>query len=141
MSKNNDFKAYVRYDANNQLVPGSLVFRKRKPAGKFKLVSDPSINICCSFTTTTTTTPPSYYRHVFLQLIECGGITAAEGASLQYYYTSVPTIVLGTVIYTDSALTTPFAGVDIMLNPSPYLQGVGVCYQTALTTGVVTVIN
>lgn len=140
MGKITKQKAYVRYDANNQIVPGSLIFRKRKPAGKFKELTDPSIDLCCVYTTTTTTTPPAYYRHVFLQMGECGG-APAETATLQYYYTSVPTIVLGTVIYTNSSLTTPFAGLDAFSNPAPYLQGVGVCYQTALTTGVVTVIN
>lgn len=53
---NNKLKAYVRYDGKNQVVPGSLIFRKKKPSGKFKELVDPSIDLCCTYTTTTTTT-------------------------------------------------------------------------------------
>lgn len=50
-------KAWVRYDGNGELVPGSIVYRKRKPAGKFKELIDPPQDPCCIISTTTA--PPS----------------------------------------------------------------------------------
>lgn len=60
-------KAWVRYDGNGELVPGSIVYRKRKPSGKFKELIDPASNGCCTpvYTTTSSTTQapaPSDYR-------------------------------------------------------------------------------
>lgn len=51
-------KAWVRYDGNGELVPGSIVYRKRKPAGKFKELIDPAAHGCCEpvYTTTTSST-------------------------------------------------------------------------------------
>ena len=52
--ENKKMKAYVRYDGNGKIVPGSLVIRTKKPSGKFKELVNPSLYQCCNPTTTTT---------------------------------------------------------------------------------------
>ena len=58
MSTNNKLKAYVRYDGQKKIVPGSLILREDKPTtGKF--VEIIPVDLCCGYnpvTTTTTTT-------------------------------------------------------------------------------------
>jgi hypothetical protein len=47
-------KAYVRYDGNKKIVPGSLILARKKPlVGNWKEV--PAYE-CCNYTTTTSTT-------------------------------------------------------------------------------------
>lgn len=53
--KKRDLKAYVRFDGTGKVVAGSLVFRSKKPSGKFKELINPSAYECCNTTTTTTT--------------------------------------------------------------------------------------
>lgn len=54
------FRYYVRLDANNQPVLGSLIARKKPPrdGGKWMDVTD-CLVACCQTTTTTTTTTSS----------------------------------------------------------------------------------
>lgn len=53
-----DLKAYVRYDGNGRVVPGSLILRRQKPkVGKW--VEIPAYECCDPFTTTTTTSTSS----------------------------------------------------------------------------------
>lgn len=52
-----DLKAYVRYDGNGRVVPGSLILRRQKPkVGNWKEVAAYE---CCAPTTTTTTSTSS----------------------------------------------------------------------------------
>lgn len=57
-NSDNKLKAYVRYDGQNKIVPGSLILRQYKPTtGKF--VEIIPVDLCCGYnpvTTTTTTT-------------------------------------------------------------------------------------
>lgn len=43
MAKNN-LKAFVRYDANKRIIPGSTIFRKKKPNGNF---IETNADLCC----------------------------------------------------------------------------------------------
>lgn len=54
----NQLKPWMRYDSKGILIPGTLIYRKKKPAGRFKLLVDPSNPTCCTPTTSTTTTAP-----------------------------------------------------------------------------------
>lgn len=55
MAVRKNLKAFVRYDGNGQVVPGSLVMRKSMPkVGHWVQIE--SNNCCSSLTTTTTTT-------------------------------------------------------------------------------------
>lgn len=54
-------KAWVRYDGNGEIIPGSIVYRKKKPSGKFKELIDPAFNGCCN-PVYTTLPPVSDYR-------------------------------------------------------------------------------
>ena len=48
-----DLRAYVRYDGNQRVIPGSLVLRRNKPkVGNWKEIEAYE---CCNPTTTTTT--------------------------------------------------------------------------------------
>lgn len=57
MAKNNNLKAYVRYDGTGRVIPGSLILNRFKPAvGDWQEI--PAYE-CCNYTTTTTTTTTS----------------------------------------------------------------------------------
>lgn len=55
MSNRNDLIPWIRYDSKGIMIPGTLVYRRKKPAGRFKRLIDPSNPVCCI---PTTTTPP-----------------------------------------------------------------------------------
>jgi hypothetical protein len=106
-----DLKAYVRYDGSGRVVAGSLVFRKKKPKnGRWVEITK---NECCdlspnSSTTTTTTqggggtTPTAWIGYSSgSSLSACQQV---EGTSV-VLYTSVSTLIPGTFLYTDAALT------------------------------------
>lgn len=49
-----DLRAFVRFDGNHRVVPGSLILRRKKPkVGKWQEIITYE---CCNPTTTTTTT-------------------------------------------------------------------------------------
>lgn len=56
MTNRKDLKAWIRFDASGRAIPGSMIWRKKKPAGKFKELINPAAYGCCTPTTTTTTT-------------------------------------------------------------------------------------
>lgn len=52
--KNNQLKAFVRFDGTGRVVPSSLILQRFKPkVGNWKEIE---INECCNPTTTTSTT-------------------------------------------------------------------------------------
>lgn len=55
MSNRNDLIPWIRYDSKGILIPGTLVYRKKKPAGRFRRLVDPAEPTCCIPTTSTTT--------------------------------------------------------------------------------------
>lgn len=55
MNYNIVYRYFIRLDANNIPVEGSLVRRKKKPAGRFIDITEAVVQ-CCLYTTTTTTT-------------------------------------------------------------------------------------
>jgi hypothetical protein len=53
-NRNNQLKAYVRYDGTGRVIAGSLILQRFKPkVGNWVEIE---ANECCNFTTTTTTT-------------------------------------------------------------------------------------
>ncbi len=55
--KNTQLKAYVRYDGNGRLIPGSLILQRFKPkVGNWQEID---ANECCNYAPTTTTTSSS----------------------------------------------------------------------------------
>jgi hypothetical protein len=58
MTNRKDLKAYIRFDVQGRAIAGSMIWRKKKPAGRFKELIDPASYGCCTPTTTTTTAPP-----------------------------------------------------------------------------------
>lgn len=58
MSNRNDLIPWIRYDSKGIMIPGTLVYRKKKPAGRFKRLVDPNEPVCCQPTTSSTTTVP-----------------------------------------------------------------------------------
>ncbi len=56
-NSNNKLKAYVRYDGNGRVIPGSLILQRFKPkVGNWQEID---ANECCNDLTTTTTTSTS----------------------------------------------------------------------------------
>lgn len=48
MAKRKNSVAYVRLDGNNKPIPGTLIFRQKKPYGKFAKMVDPAGDLCCA---------------------------------------------------------------------------------------------
>lgn len=57
MSNRNDLIPWIRYDSKGIMIPGTLVYRKRKPAGRFKQLLSPTDAVCCVGPTTTMPPP------------------------------------------------------------------------------------
>lgn len=49
-----NLKAWIRYDASGRVIPGLLLLRRNKPAGRGWV--EVNAYLCCNPTTTTTTT-------------------------------------------------------------------------------------
>lgn len=58
MAKNNNLKAYVRYDGTARIIPGSLILNRFKPkVGNWQEID---ANECCNYIPTTTTTTSEF---------------------------------------------------------------------------------
>lgn len=135
MSNQRNLKAFVRYDASGRVVAGSLVLRKKKPkVGRWEEILTYE---CCNPTTTTTTTAPSTTTTTTTTVIVYSFIGGngynSKGESCfagqtSTYYASVPegSVTNGTIIYTDSSLTSP-------QNVYSYLSIAGNAYQCSGT--------
>lgn len=78
-------KAWVRYDGNGEIIPGSIVYRKRKPAGKFKELIDPSsYDPCCPVVYSTTAVPACGEDGYWVDEITTIGSTNQTSNSLLY---------------------------------------------------------
>lgn len=65
MSNKNDLKAFVRYDANGNIVAGSLIVQRFKPKGGGNWVEIDAYDCCVPNTTTSTTTALLALRLLF----------------------------------------------------------------------------
>lgn len=84
-----DLKAYVRFDANGMIVPGSLILARSKPkVGKW--VEGPAY-VCCNPTTTTTTLIPFPEGECYSVQLTCNtrGSVALFGV---YYCNQMPAV-------------------------------------------------
>jgi hypothetical protein len=128
MGSNQNLKAYVRYDGSGRVVAGSLIFRRKKPkVGRWHEIA---ISECCEYptttttstststststTTTTTTAGPSFYlyRTEVNSTGESRATACSEfgGPNDVNLYSSEANPANVTILYTDSALTTPYVG-------------------------------
>lgn len=112
---NKRLKAFVRYDGTGRVVPSSLILARFKPkVGNYKEIDAYE---CCnpgstttttsSSTTSTTTTNPGYYT--WTVYFGEGELDACNQEVSSTVYTSGPDFT-GSVLYTDTALTTPVIG-------------------------------
>lgn len=114
-------KAYVRYDGSGRVVAGSLILRKKKPkVGKW--VEIPAYECCTAAT-------GSFF--FMLNPGPTGDDACAETIAFQYY-TATSNIGIGTILYSDSGLTTP-AGDYWYASAST-----GLAYQVTGGAGVIT---
>lgn len=123
-----DLKAFVRYDGSGRVVSGSLVFRKKKPKNG-RWVEIPK-NLCCnenpSSTTTTTTQGGGSTPTAWVAYAAYGSSDACnqEMGTTIVLYTSTDSISVGTILYTDAALTQVYNpnlyGSAVAINESVY---------------------
>lgn len=93
----NKLKPWVRCDKAGNPIPSSVVFRAKKPAGRFKLLTDPQSSICCfpSPTPDITCSSSSWYDNT---------MPIIYGGSDVYTTTSIPSVVDSNCnVYTVSA--------------------------------------
>jgi hypothetical protein len=108
MANQNKLKAWVRYDGTNTVVTAGPIFRASKPkVGNWKQIN---ADLCCngSLTTTTTTTNGGGGTPTAWVGYSSGSSFSAcqqVGGTSVVLYTSVSTLVPGTFLYTDAALT------------------------------------
>lgn len=101
-----DLTAYVRYDATNRVVAGSLVLRRSKPKnGNWKEVQTYE---CCNNVTLTFTVPSPTITNVTLRLL-------CNGTVVNYLYTPSDSSSMATLI---NILTQTFNVVGTFSNPS-----------------------
>jgi hypothetical protein len=122
-------KAFVRYDGSGRVVASSLILRKNKPrVGRWYEIPE---YLCCngvpSSTTTTTTSGGGGTPTAWTAVISNSGTSDAWKACNNFgtaiiAYTSVTSIVAGTPIYSDAALTTliPYSFGAIAINGLVY---------------------
>jgi hypothetical protein len=128
-------KAFVRYDGSGRVVAGSLILRKNKPrVGRWFEI--PTYQCCngdtstttstttvaptttttttltpSTTTTTTTAAPVSSFQVNFVTSIDASAACITySGGPITTMYSNVSTLVPGSVLYNDSALTDPWSG-------------------------------
>ncbi len=126
-NSNNKLKAYVRYDGNGRVIPGSLILQRSKPkVGNWQEID---ANECCNdltttttstststttttstSTSTTTTTTTSNVPPVFSQSFLGGSDSTVcnAGEEIILYYTEP--LGLGSTLYFDNLLSMPYSG-------------------------------
>jgi len=124
MSINNGLKAYVRYDGTGRIVPGGPIYSRTKPKNGDWVEID-SVDCCTTTTTTstttvaptttttsTTTTPPYYTFTLAYQSVQEGVCLLTPNQdfysdSPYLFVGTTPPAYLGSIVYTDTALTIP----------------------------------
>lgn len=135
-----NLKAWIRYDSNGRMVPGTMILREKKPSGKFKEMVVPSVDECCSPTTTTTTTVAATTTTTTTAAPEYGIIGMAQygsrttSPSIPGNCTNICSIVEGPIInnlYSATPMgTQPTIGMQLFKNAGLTLQFPPVYDQT-----------
>ncbi len=134
-NNNNKLKAFVRFHGSGRIISSRLIVHAFKPkVGNWKEIDAKE---CCNYTTTTTTTiaptttstttitptttttTTGVYTYNVAQC--CGG----DPITL---YSSSPSIIVGTVLYTNIGLTT-------LYNGTAYIIFLGSCPPSSYTNG------
>lgn len=124
MALQNKLKAFVRFDGSGRVIPSSLILQKSKPkVGNWKEInateccngtpttttSSSSTSTSTSTSTTTSTTTISVGQESAIGNFNSVDACAGTGNSLTVYYNNSTPLGVGTALYTDSGLTSPYS--------------------------------
>jgi hypothetical protein len=122
MALQNKLKAFVRFDGSGRVIPSSLILQKSKPkVGNWKEINATQ---CCDAapTTTTTTTTISVGQESAVGNFNSVDACSGTGNSLTVYYNNSTPLGVGTALYTDAGLTSPYSPGSFPSGNGTYLR-------------------